>query len=183
MRFSVLTRKIHYWTSILIAAPLLVIIGTGLLLQIKKQSDWVQPHEHRGSVDTPAIELSDILASVRGASDSVASWDDIERLDMRPRRGLVKVLLRNGLEVQVDLGNGAILQTAYRRSDLIESLHDGSWFGGDWTKLGLFLPTGLSLLLLVLTGLWLFWLPFSVRRRRARMANLPDPAAEKIRRS
>ena len=34
-----------------------------------------------------------------------------------------------------------------RRSDLIESIHDGSYFGGDWTKLGLFLPAGIVLLL------------------------------------
>ena len=51
---------------------------------------------------------------------------------------MVKVWLNNGWEIQVDLNNGTILQTAYRRSDLIESIHDGSFFGGDWTKLGLF---------------------------------------------
>ena len=60
-----------------------------------------------------------------------------------------------------------MLQTAYRRSDLIESIHDGSFFAGDWTKLGLFLPSGIALLLLWLTGLWMFWLPISVKRRRA----------------
>jgi uncharacterized iron-regulated membrane protein len=67
---------------------------------------------------------------------------------------------------QVDLGTGRVLQTAYRRSDLIESIHDGSFFGGDWVKLGLFLPAGIVLLLLWLSGLWLWWLPFGAKRRR-----------------
>ncbi len=73
---------------------------------------------------------------------NVDGWDDVNRLDVRPGRGVVKVWLHNGYEVQVDLGTGAVLQTAYRRSDLIESIHDGSFFAGDWTKLGLFLPDG-----------------------------------------
>jgi hypothetical protein len=56
----------------------------------------------------------------------------------------------------VDLGTGRVLQHAYRRSDLIESIHDGSFFGGNWTKLGLFLPAGLMLLFLWISGLFLF---------------------------
>ena len=32
---------------------------------------------------------------------------------------------------------GQVLQTAYRRSDFIESVHDGSVFAGDWTFTGL----------------------------------------------
>ena len=69
--------------------------------------------------------------------------------------------------MQVDLGTGKVLQVAYRRSDLIESIHDGSFFGGDWTKLGLFLPTGVTLLLLWLGGAWMFWVPFWAKRKRA----------------
>ena len=69
--------------------------------------------------------------------------------------------------MQVDLGTGQVLQTAYRRSDLIESIHDGSFFAGDWTKLGLFLPAGLVLLFLWISGLWMWWVPFIAKRRRA----------------
>ncbi len=97
---------------------------------------------------------------------NVTSWDDVNRIDVRPGRGVVKAWLHNGYEVQVDLGTGRVLQTAYRRSDLIESIHDGSFFGGDWTKLGLFLPTGMTLLLLWLGGLWMFWVPFWAKRKR-----------------
>ena len=90
----------------------------------------------------------------------MAGWDDVNRIDLRPGRGMAKVWLRNGWEVQVDLGSGRVLQAAYRRSDLIESLHDGSFFAGDLSRLGIFVPAGLCLLLMWVTGLWMFGCPF-----------------------
>ena len=98
---------------------------------------------------------------------NVQTWDDVNRLDVRLGRGVVKVWLMNGYEVQVDLGTGRVLQTAYRRSDLIESIHDGSFFAGDWTKLGLFLPSGIVVLLLWLSGMWMWWVPFAAKRAKA----------------
>lgn len=164
-------RKLHYWIAAAIALPVLVILSSGLLLQLKKQWSWVQPAELRGTVSAPAIGLAEILDAVRKLPEhGVGGWDDIRRIDLRPDRGVAKVWLENGFEVQVDLGTGAVLQSAYRRSDLIESIHDGSFFGGDWVKLGLFLPSGLALLVLWGTGLWLFWLPFSARRRSRELA-------------
>lgn len=175
MTFNVLNRRVHYWTSFVIALPLLAIIATGLLLQLKKQSAWVQPVEQRGTGTVPEVGLDRILEQVMGLPDmGVTGWDDIDRLDVRPAKGLVKVLLVSGYEVQIDLGTGAVLQTAYRRSDLIESLHDGSFFGGDWTKLGLFLPTGVALLLLWLGGMWMWWIPFVAKRRVRRAAQRAD---------
>jgi hypothetical protein len=169
MSFNVLNRKVHYWASFVAALPLLVIIGSGLLLQTKKHWAWVQPVENRGTGTVPRIDLEDILASLKSVPGSnVATWDDVNRLDVRPGRGVVKAWLMNGYEIQVDLGTGRVLQTAYRRSDLIETIHDGSFFGGDWTKLGLFLPAGLTLLLLWLGGLWMWWVPFIAKRRRAK---------------
>lgn len=175
MHFNVLNRKVHYWASFIIAIPLGVIIGTGVLLQMKKQWTWVQPAEQRGTGKVPTLTLDEILTRVKTVPGmNVRGWEDVNRLDVRPSRGMVKVWLMNNWEVQVDLSNGAILQTAYRRSDFIESIHDGSAFAGDWSKLGLFLPTGVTLFGLYVTGLWMWWIPFSrkrgVKRRRAEAA-------------
>jgi hypothetical protein len=122
--------------------------------------------------------LERILTSVRNVSElNVASWDDVNRIDVRPGKGVAKVWLKSGYEVQVDLGTGSVLHSAYRRSDLIESLHDGSFFAGDWTKLGLFLPSGVALLLLWASGLWMFWVPFSVKwKKKQPPASRPQPA-------
>ena len=167
MHFNVLNRKVHYWASFAIIVPLGIMIATGVLLQLKKQWTWVQPAEKRGTGTSPRLTFDDVLTQVKAVPGlGVTSWDDVNRLDVRPGRGMVKVWLNNGVEVQVDLGTGVILQTAYRRSDLIESIHDGSFFAGDWTKLGLFLPTGITLCALWLTGLWMWWVPFRGKRAR-----------------
>jgi uncharacterized iron-regulated membrane protein len=167
MSFNFYNRKIHYWASFVVAIPLLIMIMSGLLLQAKKHWTWVQPTERRGTGSTPTIDLEGILTSLTMVPEmNVKTWDDVNRLDVRPGRGVVKAWLKNGYEVQIDLGTGSVLQTAYRRSDLIETIHDGSFFLGDWTKLGLFLPAGIVLFLLWLSGLWMWWLPFLVKRRR-----------------
>jgi hypothetical protein len=166
VKVKVLNRRVHYWASAIIAIPALVLIASGLLLQAKKHWSWVQPVELRGTGKVPVIGFEQILASMRAAPElGVASWDDVNRLDVRPGRGVVKVWLNSGYEVQIDLGTGRVLQSAYRRSDLIEAIHDGSFFGGDWTKLGLFLPTGLALLLLWVSGVYMWWVTFAGKRR------------------
>ncbi len=168
MRLNRLNRQTHFWASAVISVPILIVICSGLLLQVKKHWNWVQPVEQWGTGTSPQLDLDGILASVRGVPQlEVAGWEDIHRLDIRPSRGLAKASLHSGWEVQVDLGTGRVLQIAPRRSELIESIHDGSFFAGDLSKLGIFLPTGIMLLLLWLTGLWMVWLPVSLRRRRS----------------
>jgi hypothetical protein len=48
---------------------------------------------------------------------------------------------------------------------MIEAIHDGSWFH-DAAKLWIFLPAAFVLLLLWLTGIYLFFLPIFTRRRQ-----------------
>jgi uncharacterized iron-regulated membrane protein len=160
------TRKLHRWGVILTILPLAVVIGTGILLQLKKQWAWVQPPTQRGTGDEMSLTFAEILAAARSAPEAgIESWDDVDRLDVRPGKGVVKVRGANRWEVQVDTATGEVLQVEYRRSDLIESLHDGSWFGGDLTKLVVFLPSGVVLLGLWMTGVYLWIIPYSARRR------------------
>lgn len=172
MSFNVLNRKVHYWISFGAALPMIVMIASGLLLQSKKHWAWVQPVEHRGTGTTPAIDLEGILSALKTVPDmQVRSWDDVNRIDVRVGRGVAKAWLMNGYEMQVDLGTGRVMHTAYRRSDLIESIHDGSFFGGDWMKLGIFLPSGVVVLLLWISGMWMWWVPFAAKRARAARSN------------
>ena len=73
-------------------------------------------------------------------------------------KGVAKLRANSGWEVQVDTNNGEVLSVAYRRSDIIEQIHDGSFFS-DAVKLYIFLPTGVLLILMWGTGLYLFLLP------------------------
>src|SRR5687768_10278318 len=126
MRLPALNRKVHYWAALLAAAPLLVVIATGILLQLKKHVAWVQPPERRGVGREPTLPPDGLLAACRGVPEAgVRGWEDIDRVDLRPDRGVYKVTARNNWEVQVDARTGEVLQVAYRRSDVIESLHDG----------------------------------------------------------
>jgi len=169
MRLLILVRKIHYWSTLFIAIPVLIVLVSGLLLQVKKQSDWVQPEEQRGTPSESPISVSDVLTHLRSHPEAqVETWDDVDRLDVRPGKGLIKIRLVDGREIQMDLSDGHILQIEYRRTDLIESLHDGSWFAGDITKLGLFLPAAIVLLCMWVTGIWMFWAPIPIRRKRRR---------------
>lgn len=169
MSLNRLTRRTHYWASFIVALPVLIILTSGILLQSKKQWSWVQPTEIRGTGTVPIVSLQDVFATIQAEpSLGVTTWDDISRMDIRPDRGLAKASLKSGWEVQVDLGTGALLKTAYRRSDLIESIHDGSFFLGDVTKLGVFLPAGITLFVLWLTGMWMFWITWRAKQRRVR---------------
>jgi hypothetical protein len=83
---------------------------------------------------------------------------------------MLKVWAKNNWEVQIDIATGQVLQVAYRRSDMIEAIHDGSLFHEN-VKRWVFVPVGMIPLVLWLTGLYLFWLPIIVRRRQnARLA-------------
>ncbi len=162
------SRKLHRWGAVLIALPLLLVIGSGILLQLKKQVAWVQPPTLRGSGERPEISLENILAIAESHQPcGVSKWSDIDRLDVQPSRSLVKVQCKNHWEIQIDLKSGEILSSAYRRSDFIESVHDGSFFGST-SKLAIFLPSGVILLCLWFTGVYLWFLPIIVRRRKAR---------------
>lgn len=168
MNWNRTNRKLHSWAAILTALPVFVVIATGLLLQLKKQLPWVQPPTAKGSASVPGVSFDAILKAANTAPDAkIVTWADIDRLDVRPGQGVVKVRAINGWEVQIDTATGAVLQTAFRRSDFIEAMHDGSFFH-EHAKLWIFLPSGLLLLLLWLTGLYLWLAPRLTRLLRTR---------------
>jgi uncharacterized iron-regulated membrane protein len=175
MRLSILSRRLHRWGAIAIGLPVLSVIASGILLQVKKQVPWVQPHEERTDQVTPSVDWGLILAAAKGVPGAgVRGWEDIDRVDVRPGKGILKVVTTSRWEVQMALASGEVLQVAYRRSDLIESLHDGSFYG-DRAKLAIFLPSGIVLFGLWLTGVYLWLLPYLTKRKRAKLARTPSP--------
>ena len=160
-----LFRKLHRAGAIVALAPLLVVLLSGLLLQVRKDIEWVQPSEAEGTQSAPSIRLEEALAAARSANVGIDSWADVERMEVRPTRGIVKVRGLNRHEVQVDATTGAVLKAGPRRSDLIESIHDGSWFH-ERARFWIFLPAALVVFSLWCTGLYLWLLPHRIRRRK-----------------
>jgi len=168
MKLSQLNRVFHRWGSIFALLPLMIIIVSGILLQLKKEVAYIQPPTQAGTGSQLSIGFDRILEVAKTVPQAeIASWDDIDRLDVRPGKGIVKVRGKNRWEIQIDTQTGDVLQAAIRRSDLIESIHDGTYFH-DSFKLWVFLPAGLILALLTITGVYLFFLPHLAKRRRRR---------------
>lgn len=170
MRAKIVLRQVHHWLSPVIVLPLGLVIATGLLLMLKKDLDWIQPPTQRG-VDVEAVPAQDfdaLFAAARNVPElQLEQWADLDRVDVKPGKGTVKFVAANRWEAQIDLATAEVLQVAYRRSDLIESLHDGSYFSGA-VKRFVFLPTGILLLILWGTGLYLFILPHAAKAAKRR---------------
>ena len=150
------TRKTHYWGAFIVLLPVLIISITGIFLQLKKEIDWIQPPTVSGDLpNNPSISFEEILEAAKTIKETnIGSWNDIDRLDVRIEKGIVKVRTKNRWEVQIDTYSGEVVQVAYRRSDIIEELHDGSWFHEN-AKLLIFLPSGIILFLLWVTGFYI----------------------------
>lgn len=176
LKWTYWNRKTHYWGAILCAIPVLLVIGTGVLLLLKKESDWIQPPSMRGQGTVPQLAFSDILAAAQKVPQAkVTSWGDIDRLDVRPEKGIVKIRAQNDWEIQIDHQTGAILQVAFRRSGTIEAIHDGTYFH-DAAKLWIFLPSSLVLFVLSLSGLYMFFFPIVKKRQMRKRAKAAQAA-------
>ena len=140
-------------------------VSSGIMLQLKKQSNWIQPNIEVTSSSKPIMLQSylDAVSSVKEAN--ISSWDDIERIDIRPDKGIAKIKSKNNWEIQIDIETSEIYSRNYRRSDIIESIHDGSFFS-EIVKYGWFLPSGILLLALSLTGIYMFFIPILRKRKK-----------------
>ncbi len=154
----------------------ILVAVTAVLLGWKKNSDGVLlPHTLESLVSDPGkpigIDSVQYLAVRALEQEHPRVSPAIDRLDVRPEKGVVKVTFQEHYwEVQIDLYSGAVLQIAKRRSDFIENLHDGSIFDkyfqtdGDSIKLLYTSLMGLSLLTFSITGFWLWYGPKVMRR-------------------
>lgn len=158
MKAQKLFRKIHHWGSFIVAIPLIIMIGAGILLMLKKQVEWIQPQSQKGIERSivPMASMQDLFDAASTVEKAgFTSWEQLERADLKPGKGIIKFVSTSNWEVQVDTHTAEVLQVAQRRSDVIESIHDGSYFA-EWTKLWMFLPAGVGLFILWLTGIYLF---------------------------
>ncbi len=162
-------RKVHFWATLFVMIPLCIITLSGMVLMLKKQLTWVQPSTVRGESKIPTVSFETILDSVKLASEgTVTSWDKISRIDVRPSKGVAKVQLKNSDEIQLDLATGKVLQIAKRRSDLIEDIHTGAYFG-DAVKYGLFFTASLVFFVQLISGIYLFFRPFFLKQKRKKL--------------
>lgn len=172
MNWKKVNTKIHYWGSAVIIIPLLIVLGSGLLLQVKKEFAWIQPKTMKTKYRDLTLTFDKILEVSKTVEEAkIKTWKDVKLLDVRPGKGITKVRAKNNWEIQIHNKSAEVLAVNFRRSDIIESIHDGSWFH-DAAKLWIFLPSAVILLLLSLTGFYLFLklLPSKMKKRKHKLS-------------
>ncbi|MEE4289585.1 MAG: PepSY-associated TM helix domain-containing protein [Erythrobacter sp.] len=175
MNWKKFWRQVHYWLSLAVFLPAGVMFVAGGFLMLKKEVEWIQPASMRGVAEAqlPQASFAAMLDAARAHPEAgIEQWSDIDRIDLRVDRGIAKLRAHSGWEVQVDTQTAEVLKVAYRRSDLIEQIHDGSFFS-EPVKLFVFLPTGLLLVVMWGTGIYLFLLP-RMRKRRKKPLEAPS---------
>ena len=163
-------RSLHHWVGIFAVTILFVTALTGILLGWKKHNSVLQPPTQKGTSSDVSewVSFNHVVTTAHHALDSVAHVSgDIEKLDVRVDKGIIKVIYLNYWEVQVDGKTGKALSVAQRPSDWIEHIHDGSIISDNF-KLLYTNYTGWSLLILSITGFWLWLGPRKIRSEKTK---------------
>lgn len=163
-------RIFHRWLGISLAAFLLISAVTGILLSLKKDFDFLQPPTQKGqSIDLTTWKTLDqlkLIAVQEAQKTNPGIENSVDRLDVRPSKGIVKVLFKeDNLEIQLDGTTGEVLSVAPRWSDWIESLHDGSIISDLFKPISMNI-LGWGLIVMILSGFWLWYGPRRLRRKR-----------------
>ncbi len=167
IRWNRLLRQFHLWGTLVISIPIIIVITTGILQQLKSENGWLPPTV-KGEGKEPHLSFDEILEAAKQAPEAgIADWGDVSRLQVKNGKGVTKVQAKNGWEVQVDHQTGEILQVAYRWIQVVEDLHDGSFFG-DKVKVWVYLPSAVILLITWITGLYMIILPYWAKWRSAK---------------
>ena len=157
----------HRYFSISIALLVVVSAVTGILLSWKKNFDILQPPTQNGesvnlAIWKPVDELTTVALQAVDSLGLVAS--NIDRIEYRTNKGIAKVIFDTGSwEAQIDATSLEVLSVAKRHSDWIEHLHDGTIIS-EFFKLVSMNVLGIGLLVLVFSGLWLWFGPKRIRR-------------------
>ncbi len=174
-----LARKLHRTTGALLFIFFFVVALTGLLLGWKKHTGGIiLPKSYQGkSTDMkdwlPVDVLHQKALSVAREQISPDLSPELERIDFRPDKGMVKfVFVQDYWGIQIDCTTGELLHIERRRSDFIENIHDGSILdyltGTDGGQIKLIYTTimGGALLLFTISGFWLWYGPKKFKRHR-----------------
>lgn len=170
-------RKMHRTTGICLFVFFFFISVTGLLLGWKKHSQGYLLAKTSVGVSSdlstwlPMDSLHNIAVKLLRDSVSAQLSPELDRIDIRPEKGVVKfVFSEHYWGLQLDGTTGKLLQIERRRADFIEKVHDGSivdqYLGLKNGTFKLFYTSimGLALLLFTITGFWLWYGPKRMRK-------------------
>lgn len=144
------------WFAVALTIPVIFVMVTGIILQIRKPVDLIQPTLRYGvAVYQPTATLESILESVKAIPQMhVSGWKDIQLFDLRPKEGTIKVRTFTEMEAQVDAKTGAVLNVQKRWNDIIERIHEGSVWE---LRTSIFLISGTFMFILAMSGFYFLY--------------------------
>jgi uncharacterized iron-regulated membrane protein len=152
----------HLWLGIATTGIVLVICLTGILLNHKRPLGLMPdvPNPSPGALSA-SLPIAELAARAERAVPAPVAATGIDRMDLRPGDGLVKVRFddREVHEVTVDLASGRVLHVGLRNDVFLEKLHSGEIFGGQGVLLSDLAAVALAVLLI--SGYWLWLYPRS----------------------
>jgi hypothetical protein len=151
----------HLWLGVLVTGIVLIVSVSGVLLNHKRALGLMPdvPHEPTAAF-AEALPMAH-LAERAAAAAPAAGEAGVDRMDVRPRSGIVKVRFRDDAvtEVTLDISDGRVLHVGERKDVFLEKLHSGEIFGDGWVLLSDF--AAVALVIMVVTGYWLWLFPRS----------------------
>jgi len=158
----------HLWLGVLFTVVLTVIAITGILLNHKRGLGLMpEVADAPPQLFANALPLARLAEIGRAAApDSGEGIAAIDRMDVRPRDGYVKLRMRDrqSTEVTIDLVTGRVLHVGARGDVFLERLHSGEVFGDRWVLLSD--AAAVALLITLVSGYWLWLAPKLDRRER-----------------
>ncbi len=168
VKFMKLNRDVHKWSGLILSIVILHVSVTGILLLFKEELGF-QPETHKGE----KAEMSEFVSIEKVITTGLAqgfedlkTFDDIDRIDLRPSKNVGKLWTNEGREIQIELSTGKVLNVGYRGDKLLENLHDGSYFG-TWVKYIVVTGSGVALILLTLSGFYIWAYP-AIKRAKSK---------------
>lgn len=145
-------RKLHRQLSIWIAIPFLIVLVTGIILQLRNTFEYLQPAVVKATAlpNQPVLSIEQIIEKLGDRKK------DIDQIIYRPAKNNVSVRLKDEIEVQLNPQTGEILKEAKRRTSFLIELHQGSFFS-KYGQFGLFFPSAFILLFLLVSGVILYF--------------------------
>jgi hypothetical protein len=149
----------HLWLGVITTGVVLVLSISGILLNHKRSLGLMPDvaNTPTGGFDD-ALPLAVLAGYAAGAAPNAAAAG-VDRMDVRPRDGIIKVRFRDDTvtEVTLDINDGRVLHIGERNDVFLEKLHSGEVFGDNWVLLS---DLGaVALVILIATGYWLWLFP------------------------
>lgn len=152
----------HLWIGVALTGVVLLLCVTGIMLNHKRALRLMPDVEHvaTGAFES-AMPLAELARLATAAAGTEAAAAGVDRMDVRPGDGLIKVRFDDDAvtEVTLDLVSGSVLEVGERNDVFLEKLHSGEIFGDNWILLSDAAAVALSLL--VISGYWMWLYPRS----------------------